>query len=120
MHVLFDLQHVLYMAISAVVTVDLLLLAHIYVKKQEHKNLILLLSAIITIVLHYSDLYVDYFTNNGEASIGSNHILPVFACNVMMWLLFACSLIKNKDGFWFKVIAEYCFYAGVVCGIIGI
>ncbi|MBO5285925.1 MAG: YwaF family protein [Clostridia bacterium] len=117
---LFDFQHIVYMVTSAIITVALLILANKLAIKQSTKNLILLLSAIVTLALHYSNLYVDYFTNNGDAYIENNHILPVYPCNVVMWLLFICSIIKDKNSIGFKVIAEFCFYAGVVCGIIGI
>jgi len=37
-----------------------------------------------------------------------------------MWMLLIASLIKNKKSAIFRVLAEFCFYGGIVCGVIGI
>lgn len=37
-----------------------------------------------------------------------------------MWLLLICAFIKNYNGKVAKVLLEFTFYAGIVCGIIGI
>lgn len=116
---LFDLQHILFMVISAVVMTLLLIFASIYVKEAKTKNRILLFSALLTVIIHYSSLYVDFFTT-GKAEISSNMILAVYPCNVAMWLLLICALWKNKESKAFQIIAQFTFYLGVVGGIVGI
>ena len=37
-----------------------------------------------------------------------------------MWFLFACSFIKNKESRIFKMLSEFTFWGGTVCGSIGI
>lgn len=108
------------MVISFTITAILLVLCGIFIKKDKNKNLILLLSAVITVAIHYSDLWYGYFANNGEETISGTHILPMYPCNVVMWMLLAASLIKNKKSIGFKLLADFCFYAGVICGVVGI
>lgn len=116
---MFNLSHILYMIISAVVTAALLTLAGIFVKKEKYKNLIIKIFATVTVALHFSDLYVDFF-KSGTATIAPPQLLPIHPCNVIMWLLVICAFLKNRDGKPAKVLQEFTFYAGVVCGIIGI
>lgn len=117
---MFNTQHVLYMVISLLITVGLLVFCYFKVKDQKYKNLILVLSAIITVIIHYSSAWVEFFETQGSATVEANFILPVYPCNVVMWMLLASSLIKNKNSVIFNVLAEFCFYGGIVCGVIGI
>ena len=116
----FSLQYVLYLLISGVLTALLLFIAARYARSERVRDLPLVLSAVITVLLHYSNLLVDYFQNGGSATIENNHILPVYPCNVVMWVLLIAALLKNKQGIVFRVMAEFCFWAGSVCGIAGI
>jgi hypothetical protein len=108
------------MVISAILTALLLYVAVKFLKEQRHKNLILKLSAVITVLIHYSDLLVEYLKNNGEAIAGKTYLLPVYPCNIVMWMLLVLAFIENKNGTVFRVLAEFCFVIGTVCGVIGI
>lgn len=117
---MFNLQHILYMIISGILTAVLLVLFSRYAKDDHTKNRILRFFAIITVMIHYSDLWVDYFTNGGIAEIQSTHILPVYPCNVVMWMLLVASLLKDKDRLLFQLLGEFCFYGGTLCSVLGI
>jgi len=117
---MFNTQHVLYMVISGVLTVLLLWLARVFARDEKTKNCILKISAIITVVIHYSNLWVNYFASGGSVTIENNHILPVYPCNVMMWMLLAASLLKDKRCLLFQMLSEFCCIVGTVCGIVGI
>ena len=117
---MFNIEHILYMVISGILTVVLLYLAARFAKDQHSKNFILKFSAIITVMIHYSNLWVDYFVTGGNATIENNHILPVYPCNVVMWMLLVASLLQNKKRLLFQVLSEFCFYGGTICGIVGI
>ena len=117
---MFNLQHVLYMLISALLTALGLYAAVKWVKKQKYKDLIIKISAVSTVIIHYSELLVEYFQNGGEASVGDTYILPVYPCNVVMWMLLVLAFLENKNGTVFKLLAEFCFVIGTVCGVIGI
>ena len=116
---MFNLAHILYIVISAVVTVALLVSAGLFVKEEKYKKLIIKIIAVVTVALHFSDIYVEFF-QTGSVSVSEPHIFPIHPCNVIMWLLLVCAFLKNYDGKVSKILLEFTFYGGVVCGIIGI
>ncbi len=116
---MFDLGHILYMVISAVVSVFLLRLAVKYFKSEEKKYGVLKFFAVATVIIHYSLLWVDFFAD-GSAAVESVMLLPIHPCNVCMWLLVLAAFIKNKKTYLYRTIAEFTFWAGCVCGFIGI
>lgn len=117
---MFNLQHILYLVISFVLTAGLLVVFELKVKNQEQKNSILVFSAVITVIIHYSNIWVEYFATKGQNTVESNHILPVYPCNVVMWMLLACALIKDKKSVIFRLLSDFCFYGGIVCGVVGL
>ena len=119
MLMLFDLSHTLYIVISGIITICLIILCCFFVKQQRWKDFILKISAILTVVIHFSSLYVDFFST-GSATIENTMLLPIYPCNVAMWLLVISSFFKNKQSKIFSYIAEFTFYLGVAGGIIGI
>lgn len=119
MFYLFGLEHILYMVISAVVTAVGLIALTFLCKTQSRKDLVLKLSAIITLILHYSDLWVDYLTV-GVAEAGSNHIFPMYPCNLMMWVLVIVAFMKKRETVAQTVTMEALFWMGTICGIVGI
>ena len=116
---LFDLTHILYIVISALITIGLLFLCGFFVKEEKHKNIILKTAAVLTVIIHFSSLYVDYF-KTGSANIEAPMLLPIYPCNVAMWLLVIVAFWKNKNSKIFSYVAEFTFYLGVVGGIVGI
>ena len=113
-------QHIIYMIVSGLLTIALLTLAGMHIHDEKNKNRILLFSAVITVILHYSNLWVEYFVSGGTATVENNHILPVYPCNVVMWMLLVAALIRNKKRLIFRILSEFCFYVGTICGILGI
>ena len=108
------------MVISGLITVALLVLARLFIREDQTKNKILKFFAIITVVIHYSNLWVDYFASGGSATIENNQILPVYPCNVVMWMLLIAALMKDKKSLPFQLLSEFCFLGGTVCGVLGI
>lgn len=117
---MFNTQHILYMVISGAATAALLYLARRLAKTETAKNNILKFFAILTVAIHYSNLWVDYFANGGTATIENNQILPVYPCNVVMWMLLIAALLRDKKRLIFQMLGEFCFYGGTVCGVVGI
>jgi uncharacterized membrane protein (DUF485 family) len=64
-------------------------------------------------------LWVDYFTT-GSAEVESTMLLPIYPCNIAMWLLLIVAFTKNKQTKAFKIMAEFTFYLGIVGGVMGI
>lgn len=116
---LFDLTHILYMVITFSLTIALVVLFHFKVKSESGKFKVLKISAVLTVIIHYSSLWVDFFTSN-EVAVQDSMLLPIYPCNIMMWLLLITSFVKKREGIVYKMLTEYTFWAGVVCGIIGI
>ena len=117
---MFNTQHILYMVISGMLTAGLLCLANAYAKDDQTKNRILKFSAIITVAIHYSNLWVDYFTTGGTATLENNQLLPVYPCNVVMWMLLVAAFLRNRKRLLFQMLSEFCFYGGIICGVLGI
>lgn len=91
---LFDLPHILYMVITFSLTAVLLIILHYKVTTTTGKVNVLKISAILTVIVHYSSLWVDYFSY-GSATVQNTMLLPIYPCNIMMWLLLAVSFVKN-------------------------
>ncbi len=116
---MFNTIHILYMVISAILSIALLVVLGIKVKDTTKKSLILKIFAVSTVIIHFSSLWVDFF-KNGEAVIESNMLLPIHPCNVCMWLLLIVAFYRKREGIVYKTMSEFAFWAGTVCGSIGI
>ena len=116
---MFDLGHISYMVVSAILSAVILYLMHRLLKTDEEKTAGLKFFAIITVIIHYSSLWVDYLRDNA-AEVESPMLFPIHPCNVCMWLLVAVAFMKNKNGPVFRVLSEFLVLGGTVCGSIGI
>ena len=117
---MFNLQHVLYILTSGALTAVLLFLASKKTKARDKRDLFLKLSAVLTVVIHESDLWVEYLCSGGNAYVGSTHIFPMYPCNIIMWMLLFVAFLENKEGRLFRLGAEFCFIVGAFAGAIGI
>ena len=116
---LFDLPHTLYILISfALSAVGLVLLAR-FCKTQKNKDSVLKIFALLTVAIHYSDLWVNYL-KNGSTTIENNQLFAVYPCNVMMWLLLITAFWKKKNSVSYTLLTESTFWVGSICGIAGI
>ena len=93
-----------------------------YAKQKKSQNILLLVSALVTILCHYSTFLYLYFTNGASAEYlrqNPNLILPIYPCNVVMWGCLIFGLIRNKKskaaGFW----ADYLFWFGIFSTLVG-
>ena len=116
---MFDKGLVAYTLISGIIIALLLVVSNKFVKNQRIKDRILKISALLTVAIHYSILYVDFFTT-GKAELDNTMLLPVYPCNVVMWLLVIVSFMKNRRGRVYEMLAVSTFYIGIVGGIVGV
>lgn len=116
---MFDRSLVTYTLISGVIITLILFLCNKFVEHQRIKDKILRMSAILTVTIHYSVLYVDFFST-GIAEVESTMLLPLYPCNIVMWLLLIVSFMKNRRGKLFETLAVSTFYIGIVGGVIGV
>lgn len=110
----------LYNVVAFAITIALMIFCKKKIKSEKVKDLVLKCVAVAVVVIHYSSLYVDYFSNNGEAMIENNMILPVYPCNIIMWLLLIVAFMKNKESSIYKMLSEFTFIGGTFCGVIGV
>ena len=112
-----------FLTIYLSITIIISLLIFYILSKQKNietsKYKILKFVSLITVFLHYSSLWVDFF-KNGEAMIGKEQLLPIYPCHIIMWTLVIIAFYKNKESKIYKILTEFAFYAGTVCAIIGI
>ena len=116
---MFNSQHIGFMAFASFEIIALLVLCKIFIKDERKKDLVLKIFAVLTVIIHYSTLYVEYFST-GNPTVYATMLFPVYPCNVAMWLLLIVAFYKNKDSKVYKVLAEITFYLGIVGGVIGI
>lgn len=92
------------------------------VKSEKGHNILLLISASVTILFHYSSLIfrvitggeaIEYLRNN------PNLILPIYPCNVVMWSCLIIGIIKNKSSRAFDILADYIFWFGIFSTLVG-
>lgn len=105
-------------AVTLLIVIGLVLI-HKFVVEQEKKDKILKVSAVLTVVLHYSSLWVDYL-QIGSATVNNTMLFPIYPCNICMWLLLILSFMKNKKSFFYKSSAEFLAIGGTLCGLIGL
>lgn len=109
----------IFSSLTLIIIIVSLFLINKYVKEQETKDKVLKTFAILTVILHYSSLWVDYFTT-GEAKVENTMLLPIYPCNICMWMLLIVAFTKNKESSIYKVLTEFLALGGTVCGLIGL
>lgn len=91
-------------------------------KSSTSKNILLFVSAIITIIFHYSSFiyscisggdYLAYLKSN------PNLILPIYPCNVVMWSCLIFGLIRNKESKTAVFLLDYIFWFGIFSTLVG-
>ena len=93
-----------------------------YVKNEKGQSLILLLSAVVTILFHYSS-FIYRWLSGGQATEylreTPNLILPIYPCNVVMWGCLIYGLMKNKKTKGALFLADYLFWFGIFSTLVG-
>ena len=116
---LFDAQHIWFIVLSLLFIVGVEVLLFFFVTTERLKNMFLQLFAVLTVILHFSKLWVNYFAT-GVAKADLAMLMPYYPCHIVMWLLVILAFIKNKQSLLFALLAEFAFYMGVLGGLSGI
>lgn len=117
---MFNLQHILYMAISFGMSGVLVFLGTKYIKTDAGHDRVIRFLAVITVLIHISTLWVDFFSNSGVAEIEDNMLIPIYPCNVIMWMLVVVSAMRRRGGVVYRILSEFTCLGGIVCGFVGI
>ncbi|MCL2675132.1 MAG: YwaF family protein [Firmicutes bacterium] len=113
---MFNVSHIIYIIVSLAVTAGALTGFH-YIKNQRWKDFVLKTCALLTFVLHISIMWVDFFTT-GEAMAFDNILLPVYFCNLCMYLFMVVAFMPNKHGRAFRILATFLAYGAFFGGMI--
>lgn len=93
-----------------------------YIRNEKWKNIVLLLSALLTILFHYSS-YIYLCLTNGPSTEylkeTPNLILPIYPCNVVMWGCLIYGLLKDKKSKGAQFLADYLFWFGIFSTLAG-
>ena len=92
------------------------------VKTEKAQNILLLASAIFTILCHYSSLIYHHLTAGDAFTYLCNNpnlILPIYPCNVVMWSCLIFGIMKNKDSKIGKLLSDYIFWFGIFSTLVG-
>ena len=116
---LFDFWHIFILAVGAIAISVALVLACKFIKSQDKQNLFLKWCAILTVAIHISEVWVDYFSQ-GYAQVDPSIIIPLQPCHLSMWFLVILAFKKNKEDRFFKTLAEITFYLGTIGGAFGV
>ena len=116
---MFNSEHIGYMIISGIISIAILFLMFRFCKTEKSKSIAIKFFAVITVIIHYSSLWVSFFTT-GSAAIEPPMLLPIYPCNICMWLLLITAFVKKRDNFAYRTLSEFTFWAGCVCGFVGI
>lgn len=109
----------IYNIISLLIIICLLIICVKTIKKQNKKDIILKITSIAVIIVHYSSLYLGFFKNQGNVTVENTMLLPIYPCNIIMWLLLIVSFSKNKETKVYKLLSEFTCFGGTICGLIG-
>lgn len=93
-----------------------------YAKSEKTKYIVLLISAILTILVHYSSFIYTFITKGPAIEYlreYPNLILPIYPCNVVMWCALIFGIIRNKDSKIAKFLSDYLFWFGIFSTLVG-
>lgn len=114
-----DRNHVIFTLISFFAIAVCLVIANIFIKKDCGKKTVLKISAVITVIIHFSSLYVDYFSGKAP-DVERSMLLPLYPCNIAMWTLVIVAFMKNTQSKLYEFLCVVTFYLGVIGGVLGI
>ncbi len=93
-----------------------------WVRGERGEWVTFLVAPIVTIICHYSTLIYLIFTG-GEAyaylSENPNLVLPIYPCNVVMWVCLIYGFLKNKKSKFAIFLSDYIFWFGIASTLVG-
>lgn len=99
----------------------LLVIVKITVRTKKAQRILFLISAVVTILFHYSSFIFLLFKGEGASDYlrsNPNLILPIYPCNVVMWSCLILPLLKEKSKL-AEVLTDYIFWFGIFSTLIG-
>lgn len=108
----------LFSIIMMIIVILLLIIVNKYVVEEKNQNILFIITSLLTVIIHYLPFIVSLF--KGKILTDNIYYLPVYPCNVIMWLnIIMCFFIKKKNVV-FQTLADFSFFCGTICGLIGL
>ena len=108
--------------ILLIIIAALLYVARRFIRSERAENILLLASAAVTILFHYST-FIFHLLTGGEAisylSDTPNLILPIYPCNVVMWSCLILPFLNNKNSGACRLFTDYIFWFGIFSTLVG-
>lgn len=109
----------LYMLISGLIGAALILALR-WIKWERLNKIAIRALAIVTIFIHYSPLWVDFFTiGMGTATAYDYMLFLIYPCHICMWLLLISSFLLDREDPVSRIVKDFTFWGGTFCGAIG-
>ena len=91
------------------------------VKCERGQNVVLILAAVATVLLHYSMLFYHCFCDTGLDYLKENPnlILPIYPCNLVMWMAVIFGFYRSKSSRLGEFMADYIFWFGLISSLVG-
>lgn len=108
--------------ILIIIIVLILYLLKKYCKIKKSIYIIFLIVPISTILCHYSSLLYHYIVNETGMIFlkeNPNLLLPIYPCNIVMWLCLVLGIIKNKESKLGLFLIDYIFWFGIFSSLVG-
>ncbi len=118
---IFMRELIIFNSIMIGIVVGILILLKKVCKTDKSRRIALIIIPIATVLCHYSSLLYHHFNDNTAMQFlrgNPNLVLPIYPCNVVMWLALVLGLIK-KDSALKKFLTDYVFWFGFPAAIVG-
>ena len=100
----------------------LLILVKKTVKTERAQGVLLLASALVTVLFHYSTLIFHALTGGdaiGYVKENPNLLLPIYPCNLVMWACLILGILRNKESRLARLLIDYIFWFGIFSTLVG-
>ena len=108
--------------VIVLIVVGILILLKKFCKTKRSIYIIFLIFPILTILCHYSSFLYYLLTSNGAMAYLKNNpnlLLPIYPCNLVMWLSLVFGIIRNKESKFGHFLIDYLFWFGLFSSLIG-
>ena len=100
----------------------LLILTKKTVKSDKAQKNLLLISAVVTVLFHYSTFIFHCITGGRAIEYmrdNPNLLLPIYPCNVVMWSCLILGFLKNQNSRVARLLCDYIFWFGIFSTLVG-
>lgn len=108
--------------ILILIIVGIVILLKRYVKSSKLQDIVLFIVSLLTVICHYSSILYHYLLDGSQMNFlrsNPNLLLPIYPCNVVMWLSLVYGCLKNKESKFASFVGDYIFWFGIISALVG-